>query len=375
MPTRPSCAKSMKIGVFTEYYPDANSPASGVYVHVRALAYMSAGHDVRVFRVRSGAANSYEYGGVTVVEGDVVDLKTSHDEFEPNVLAVHTPHPGSPHTRLAESLPTRRVLWVHGYEAMLTALHGYHQGFDRALSLLHDIPKLWQLRRSLAAADAVVFVSRWIQRAAQRGTHFRHRAARVIPNPVDLDRFRPAQNPRDPGPPRGLVLRPLNPAHGVDVAVAAFAGLTETELTIIGEGPDAGRLRELIRRLEAPVRLEERSVAHDDVPGLLTAHDYLIAPERKTPTQGVAMCEAMACGLPVIAVRAGGVPEYARDSIDGFLVRRGDAASLRRAVLKLVADPERARAMGRSARDYVCETCSADRVIAAELETLAGVAG
>jgi glycosyltransferase involved in cell wall biosynthesis len=141
----------------------------------------------------------------------------------------------------------------------------------------------------------------------------------------------------------------------------------------VGVGPDGERLRRLIEQLHAPVSLEERPVPHAEMPSLLAAHDYFIAPDRKIPAQGVAMCEAMACGLPVVAVGAGGVPEFVVDGADGFLFRRYDVGALRRALLDLVADPEHARAMGRSARARVSERCSAERVIAAELELIARV--
>ncbi len=113
---------------------------------------------------------------------------------------------------------------------------------------------------------------------------------------------------------------------------------------------------------------------HADVPDLLRAYDYYVSPERKTPTQGVAMCEAMACGLPVVAVRAGGVPEYARSGTDGYLVDRDDPGALRAAVERLVGDPDRAREMGARARERVAATCAAAGVIGRELELLREVA-
>lgn len=364
----------MKIAILTEYYPSDDSPGSGVYVHCRAAGYRRTGHEVRVYIVDPGAKSSSERDGVSVSTGDAQTLKQEIASFQPSVLAVHTPHPSASHTRLATSLTPPIVLWIHGFEAMITAFHGYHRGTARLLSVPYDLRKLWRLRATLSRAAGVIFVSDWIRRAAERGTVFRHPLTRVIPNPVDLERFRPAAHEASSARPRGLVLRPLNWSHGADVAVAAFAGLEEAELTIIGSGPDASRLRDMIRRLQAPVKLEERSVPHHEVPGLLTSFDFFVSPERKTPTQGVAMCEAMACGLPVIAVRSGGVPEYVRDGVDGFLVRPGDVSALKRAVTTLAGDAGRARAMGRNAREHVASTCSAEKVMAAELEILAMVA-
>ena len=365
----------MKIAILTEYYPDRLNPGAGAFVHQRAQGYQAAGHGVRVYRVGAGPTRSTSYDGVAVLSADPDAVSADIRRFRPAVVALHTPYPGMPHTSLAESLPVRRVVWIHGFEAMFTALHGYQRGLVRALSLLYDARKLWRLRRCLPGAAAVVYVSNWIRRTSERCLRFRHPLTRIIPNPVDLERFLPSDRPPTGGRLRGLVFRPLSRIHGVDVAVAAYTGISETELTIVGVGPDAHSLRVQIDRSKALVRLEERAVPHTEVPALLAAYDYFVSPERKTPTQGVAMCEAMACGLPVIAVRTGGVPEYVRDGIDGLLVRPGRPAALRRAVLKLVREPERARAMGRQAREHVAARCSAAHVIPAELELLSEVAG
>jgi glycosyltransferase involved in cell wall biosynthesis len=364
----------MKIAVLTEYYPDPADPASGVYVHIRAAAYREAGHDVRVFRVLGAQRVAREYGGVPVLSAGFEETRAECADFGPDVIALHTPHPGAPHTRLAEAMPAPRVVWIHGYEAMVTAFHGYHRGFRRVLSLMHDTRKLWHLRRSLAAAAAVVYVSRWMRSTAERSMRFHHPRTAIIPNPVDVDRFRPATRASQDGRFRGLALRGLRSKYGLDLAVEAYSGIRSTQLTIVGTGPDAQRLRRQIERSGSPVVLEERAVPHSEVPALMNEFDYFVAPAR-TEAQGVAMCEAMSCELPVVATRAGGIPEFVRDGEDGILVSPGSPTEFRRAVLDLVSEPERAKAMGRSARKRVIGTCAATDVSERELTTLAEAAG
>ncbi|MGD2152841.1 MAG: glycosyltransferase family 4 protein [Gemmatimonadales bacterium] len=360
----------MKIAILTEYYPDRANPGSGVYVHTRASAYRAAGHEVRVYRPGRAAPPRSEYERIPIVAGDIDAAEADCLRFGADVVAVHTPYPGSAHTRLSDRLSQPRVVWIHGYEAMFTALHGYHRGLARALSLPHDVRKLWRLRRFLASSTAVVYVSQWMRCTAERSMRFAHRRTAIIPNPVDVQRFRPgAAAARAADRPRGLALRGLARKYGLDVAIAAFAGLQETELTIVGTGPDAGLLRRQIDASSAAVTLQERAVPHAEVPTLMNEYDYFVAPAR-TEAQGVAMCEAMACGLPVVAARAGGIPEFVRDGVDGYLVERSDAASLRQAVLALASDRRRLRAMGQNARDHVVERCAAETVIPAELELL-----
>ncbi|NIR42893.1 MAG: glycosyltransferase family 4 protein [Gemmatimonadetes bacterium] len=364
----------MKIAVLTEYYPDERAPASGVYVHQRVRGYRAAGHEPRVFRVREGDTESAAYDHVKVTSGRASELGESLADFAPDVLAVHTPHPDAGHTRLAATVPIPRAVWIHGYEAMMTAVHGYHRGVFKLLSLFHDVRKLRRLRRFLTDSAAVVYVSDWLRRTAERGTRYRHPSTEIIPNGVDTDVFRPRAAPASGGARlRGIALRNLGPKYGLDLAVTAYGGVVESELTIVGTGPEANRLRHLIARNAAPVTLEARAVPHSEVPALLNDFDYFVAPAR-TEAQGVAMCEAMACGLPVVATRVGGIPEFVRDGIDGLLTRPGSASDLRRAVRQLVGDRDRAREMGVNARKYIQARCASAVVIPRELELLAGVA-
>ncbi len=365
----------MKIAIITQYYPDPADPAGGVYVHVRAAGYVAAGHAVRVYRVRPhpGPTQRFEHERVQVLASETETAAAELRAFDPDVIALHTPYRGTPHTIVAETSPAPRVVWIHGYEAMLTALHGYHRGLAVPLSVLHDLGKLWHLRRALRGAVAAVYVSGWTRRLAERNTLFRHPRTRVIPNPVDLDWFSSHTSSIRNDASRGLALRPLRAVQGLDLAVSAYAGLDDTELTIIGLGPEAGRLRAQIARLPGRVTLQERSLHHWDVPALMADYDYFVCPARSA-TQCVAMCEAMACGLPVVATAVGGIPEFVRHGIDGLLVRPGSPDRLRRALRELVSDPERAREMGRNAREHVAAKCSVAQVIAAELQLLSEVA-
>ena len=367
----------MKIAILTEYYPSEERPGSGVYVHLRAAAYRRAGHDVRVYRAGDAGSASYEWDGVPVLLGPQEAVRAAAAAFDPAVTALHTPYPGEPHTRVALSLPTPVVCWIHGYEAMVTAFFGYHRGLGRGLSLLHDARKLWRLRRLLHRVTAIVHVSDWMRRTTERTLLYRHPRTRVIPNPVDTQRFRPRVDggaAAGAGRLRGLAFRTLNVQYGLAVAVDAFRGVEGTDLTIVGTGPDAERLRSHIAATGAAAELQERAVPHGDVPELLRRFDYFLAPGKKE-TQGLAMCEAMACGLPVVGSRAGGVPEYVRGGVDGILVEPGNARDLRRGVRELVRDPGRAREMGRRAREHMIEVCDAARVIPRELAVLEAAAG
>jgi glycosyltransferase involved in cell wall biosynthesis len=206
---------------------------------------------------------------------------------------------------------------------------------------------------------------------------YRHPDSRVIHNPVDTQQFAPAGEAAAEEftgrPLRGVALRGLGRIYGLDIAIRAYTERPETDLTIIGTGPLAAELRSLIAATGSHTTLVAQSLPHAEIPGLLRSFDYFVAPSRNE-TQGVAMCEAMACGLPVVATHVGGIPEFVRDGMDGYLVPPENPAALHAAIKRLVADPARLRAMGRDARQHMQDVCSGAVIARQELALLAEAA-
>jgi glycosyltransferase involved in cell wall biosynthesis len=77
---------------------------------------------------------------------------------------------------------------------------------------------------------------------------------------------------------------------------------------------------------------------------------------------GISCLEAMAFGLPVVATRAGGLPEVVQDGVTGVLVAPGDAHALADAITHLLRDPELRRRLGNQGRERVLAEFTADRV-------------
>ena len=86
----------------------------------------------------------------------------------------------------------------------------------------------------------------------------------------------------------------------------------------------------------------------------------------------LSVLEAMRCGKPVIAARIGGIPELITDGIDGLLVDV-DSIGIAKAITGLLRDPERAKALGTSAKETAMSRFSWDRV-AAEFGVAYGLA-
>jgi glycosyltransferase involved in cell wall biosynthesis len=102
----------------------------------------------------------------------------------------------------------------------------------------------------------------------------------------------------------------------------------------------------------------------DDVPDLLAAADLLVLPSWAEPF-GRVLIEAMAMARPVVATRAGGVPEVVEHGASGLLVPPRAPAALAAAILALLDDPARARAMGARGRAVVTARFTAAQTAAA----------
>lgn len=189
----------------------------------------------------------------------------------------------------------------------------------------------------------------------------------VIPNGVDVERFKPGQ-PRA-AQPRIVVgtVGSLSPVknHALLVRACALANQagTEVELRIAGEGTERAALTELIHSLN----LEGRAhlPGHQrDVPAFLNSLDIFVLPS-DSEAHPNALLEAMACGLPCIGTRVGGLPEVLGFGQCGRLVERGDADGLSRAIIELASDPGARKTLGRAARTRVLEQYSMDHMLRA----------
>jgi glycosyltransferase involved in cell wall biosynthesis len=87
--------------------------------------------------------------------------------------------------------------------------------------------------------------------------------------------------------------------------------------------------------------------ARSDVPDLLATYDAFVLPSRAEPL-GIAIIEAMAAGLPVVASRVGGIPEIINSPDLGTLIDRPRPEVLAEAIEDILRLPDRGRAMGRT---------------------------
>ena len=241
--------------------------------------------------------------------------------------------------------------------------------------------------RSLARCAGVVIASRTeARRVVQTYGLDASKIARVM-NPVDDDLWFPERRPetRDAlGVPRDALLvawhgRVDLAQKGIDVLLDAWALVRSRMadqppyLVLVGSGSDDDALRERLRALgeAGVVWIDEYIGDRTQMRQILSSADLYVFPSRGEG-QPSAPLEAMACGLPVVASDANGVPDIfeSGEASGGVVVPRGDVPALADALVEVLSDPARRQRLARQAQARVAGAFSLEAVGSALAATL-----
>ncbi|MBC8075798.1 MAG: glycosyltransferase, partial [Chloroflexales bacterium] len=181
----------------------------------------------------------------------------------------------------------------------------------------------------------------------------------VVPNGVDLQRVAAlaATAPALPLPPVGrtrlVAVGRLHPQKGTDVLLRAVAQMCaagiDVECVLVGEGEEGARLKALAHALGLGERAIFAGRVANPFAWLKTAQIFVL-PSRWEPF-GIALIEAMAMGLPVVASATDGARSIVTHEVDGLLVPAGDVGALAEALSALARTPALRHALGERGRE------------------------
>ena len=229
----------------------------------------------------------------------------------------------------------------------------------------------------LRAADAFVAISTPIA-DEMRASGVPEDRTHYVPNGVDTTRFRPASLSERTalrsqlGLPSGrlaVYTGRLVSYKGLTLLLRVWCELCRSgmsgTLVMVGAGSaDMHNCEDALGRYVAEHRLDGRVIFTGGVANVedyLRAADVFVFPTEKEAF-GVSLVEAMACGLPSVATRAGGIADFLVDGSNGLVVEPGSFTQLRDALTTLLAGGDRVAALGQAARTTAISRFSADAV-------------
>jgi glycosyltransferase involved in cell wall biosynthesis len=239
----------------------------------------------------------------------------------------------------------------------------YHTLYDRYAHYV-PLPRAMVARRAIRwsasfadTADLVLAPSDFVARRLRSQGVLR--PIEVLPTGVDLDRFRPGDRAaarRALGLPAAdrtlLYVGRLDREKNLGFLLDAIARVTvpRTRLFLVGRGTLAASLRRTVADRGLGDRVEFRGGVTPDrlVPYYQAADLFVFA--STTETQGLAVLEAMACGLPVVAVRASGVEEVVAEGVSGLLAPE-DSSAFAGAVTQVLGDAHLATKLALGGRE------------------------
>jgi L-malate glycosyltransferase len=372
--------KPLRIGIAC--YPTYGG--SGVMATELGLALADRGHEIHFFSYArpsrlTGVRHGVDFHNVSVSSYPLFryppydlalssSLREVMDRRGLDIVHVHYAVPHALCAHLArEMLPgcrTRIVTTLHGTD--ITIL-----GRDPSY---RDVIKF-----GLEKSDAVISVSRWLEQQTREA--FGHEGPiRVVPNFVDQTRFRPRSDAglrhELGGDEHALIVHTSNyralkrAPETVDV-LARLGPRSRALLLLVGDGPDLALVRDAAQRRGLSDRLRFLGEIPDAETVTATADVALLPSESES--FGLAALEAMACSVPVVTTRVGGLPEVVVDGGTGYLREVGDTAGMAEDVRRLLDDPALRRRLGEAGVRRTTEMFSLEHSVRLHEEIYAGL--
>ena len=223
------------------------------------------------------------------------------------------------------------------------------------------------------APDKIQAISKALAKRARR---FGAKNVEVVPNGIDLKRFENLERKSHQGFVVITVAR-LEKVKGIEYLIKAMSILRSDEIRRrdpmsrsdlrwrsdlqiskspnlqilnIGDGSERKNLEDLVRKLGLERRVKFLGlIPNEKIPEYLAAADCFVLPSLSEGL-GIAILEAQACGVPVIASRVGGISDIIKDGKTGILVEPKNPEAISQAIIKIFSEPEFAQKITQNAK-------------------------
>ncbi|MEE9394205.1 MAG: N-acetyl-alpha-D-glucosaminyl L-malate synthase BshA [Planctomycetota bacterium] len=333
---------------------------SGVVATEIGLALADQGHEIHFLAHEYPVRLSGFRGNVFYHQVSVPDYPLF--KYPPYALALAT--------KMAEVAENHHLDLIHAHYAIPHSVSAHlakemsHRDDLKIIATLHgtditivgnDTSYTRVTRFSIEKADGVTAVSKYLTAETHRIFDI-ERHIETIPNFIDLERFQMRSCPeadslRQAGETVLIHVSNFRPVKRVFLLVKAFAALAAerpARLLMVGDGPDRAAAEALATELGVQERVHFLG-SQDAVETIIPCADIFVLPSR-FESFGLSALEAMACGVPVIGARGGGLPEVVVEGETGWLFEADELDSLTTILVKAAADKEHLKVMGQAAR-------------------------
>jgi glycosyltransferase involved in cell wall biosynthesis len=272
------------------------------------------------------------------------------------------------------SFPTGLLsLWpgIHPRIPYVVSLRGsdvpYYDVYNKPLQIMHRI--LRPLTRTIwRRAAAVVALSSSLRDTALRTAP--SQSISIIPNGINPALFAPDKDKRYGAASLKLVsVARLIERKGIQHVFEALSTLNDKNitLTIVGSGNYESDLKQMCDQYSLNERVQFcGALLREELPALYNKSDVFILPSL-AESFGIVFAEAMACGLPIIGTKEGGIPDLVKPE-NGILVKPGDVDGIKNAILAMQADTEMRKRMSAANRKMIVEHYQWSSVASSYLE-------
>lgn len=323
------------------------------------------------FRLKDAESAAMRFHKVNVREYPVFDfqpyslalasqLSNIIRHYDIDVIHSHYALPHAISALLARDISGKAVKCV-------TTLHGTD------ITVVGSHPSMTDITRyAIEKSDVVTAVSDHLVRASEEKLGITPGKINTVYNFINPKYFNPGMRPADCAKRKNkrvmvhisnlrAVKRPLDVIRIFNAMLEKKKTSLDFELRIIGEGPLQYEMMNLVKELGIDGNVCFMGV-RSDIGRVIACADLMLLPSQEE-SFGLAALEAMACGVPVIASKVGGLPEVIDDSRSGFLFELGNIDEAAEKAVRLVEDQELYNYFRRQALQDATEKFNMDKIV------------